>query len=308
MEQKLLSQLKERGYEGRVVSAEHLPELQEGIEGPHRQGLLDEELYQTYLTGFEFNPPDGLPEARSLVVVAIPHPQTRVTFTWRGEPVPALMPPTYLHSDEADQQVEDLLTDALAAGGYRVERANVPKKLLSVRSGLGRYGRNNVSYAPNMGSFHRLVAFHSDLPCLDDDWTEPQMVERCETCKACLRGCPTEAISMERFLVQAERCLTFHNEKPGDVPFPSWISPAAHNCLVGCLRCQRVCPENQGVLEWIEDGESFSEDETAEILEGVPSDRLAASIVEKLQRSDLIGYLEVLPRNLRAFLSAMDED
>jgi len=307
MRQKMLSQLKERGYEGRVVSAEHLPELQEGIEGPYREGLLDEELYQTYLAGFEFGPPDGLPEARSLVVVAIPHPQTQITFTWHGEPVPVLMPPTYLHDDEADQQVEDLLADALAEGGYRVERANVPKKMLCVRSGLGRYGKNNVSYAPDMGSFHRLVAFHSDLPCPDDEWSEPQMLKRCETCRACLSSCPTEAISRDRFLLQAGRCLTFHNEKPGDVQFPSWISPAAHNCLVGCLRCQRVCPENQGVLELIEDGEGFSEDETAEILEGVPRDLLSASVVEKLQRADLIGYLEVLPRNLRALLSAMDE-
>ena len=308
MKQRILSQLKEGGYEGRIVSAERLPELQEGIEGPHRQGLLDEELYQDYLAGFEFNPPDSLPDARSLVVVAIPHPQTQITFTWQGERVPALVPPTYLHAEEIDQQVEDLLAGALAEAGYSAVRANVPKKLLSVRSGLGRYGRNNVSYVPNMGSFHRLVAFHSDLPCPDDDWTEPQMLERCQTCEACLRGCPTEAISLERFLVQAERCLTFHNEKPGDVPFASWISPSAHNCLVGCLHCQRVCPENKGVVEWIEDGQSFSEDETAEILEGVSRDRLSASVAEKIQRADLIGYLEILPRNLRALLSTMDED
>ena len=112
---------------------------------------------------------------------------------------------------------------------------------------------------------------------------------------------------MERFLVQAGRCLTFHNEKPGDVPFPSWISPSAHNCLVGCLRCQKVCPENRGVLEWIEDGEVFSEDETAEILEGVPRERLSASVREKLQRDTLMVDLEILPRNLTALLSAVEE-
>jgi epoxyqueuosine reductase len=218
-----------------------------------------------------------------------------------------LVPPTYLHAEEIDQQVEDLLANALATWGYRVARANVPKKLLSVRSGLGRYGRNNVSYVPDTGSFHRLVAFHSDMPCQDADWTEPQMLELCETCRACLRGCPTEAISMERFLVQAERCLTFHNEKPGDVPFAAWISPSAHNCLVGCLRCQRVCPENRGVLDWVEDGEEFSEDETAEILEGLPREDLSAPVVKKLQRDTLMDDLEILPRNLRALLSATEE-
>jgi epoxyqueuosine reductase len=303
MEQELLSRLRERGYEGRIVSAGHLPELQEGIEGPRSDGLLDEKLYQEYLAGLEFDQPDTLPNARSLVVVAIPNPPTRITFIWQGEPVPALMPPTYLHSQEIDQEVEDLLSDVLDEAGYRVVRANVPKKLLSVRSGLGRYGRNNVSYVPNMGSFHRLVVFHSDLPCTEEEWSEPQMLERCEACKACLRGCPTEAISMERFLVQAERCLTFHNEKPGDVPFPSWIDPSAHNSLVGCLHCQKVCPENKGVVEWIEDGEEFSEDETAEILEGLPRERLSASVLEKLQRDTLMDDLEILPRNLRALLS-----
>jgi epoxyqueuosine reductase len=307
MEERLLSQLKERGYDGRIVSAEHLPELQEGIEGPRRRGLLDEDLYQTCLAGFEFNPPNNLPEARSLLVVAVPHPQTQFTFTWHGERVRVPMPVAYLHDEESVQQVEDLLANVLATAGYHVTRATLPKKLLSVRSGLGRYGRNNLTYCTDMGSLLRLDAFHSDLPCLHDDWAEPQLLDRCETCKACLRGCPTEAISTDRFLAQAERCLTFHNEKPGDVPFPSWISASAHNCLVGCLCCQRVCPENHQAMDWTRDGEEFSEDETAEILESVSPEQLSRSVLEKLHRADLMSHLEVLPRNLKALLRPMEE-
>jgi len=60
----------------------------------------------------------------------------------------------------------------------------------------------------------------------------PQEVyERCQTCQACLRACPTGAIAVERFLVRAERCVTFRNEKPGSVPFPAWVNPTWQNCL-----------------------------------------------------------------------------
>ena len=301
------NQLEEQAYKGRIASAERLPELRAGIEGPHSQGLFDEELYQEYLAGFKFRPPDSLPEARSLIVVAVPQPATRVTFAWNGEPVPVLVPPTYLHGEEADKQVERLLAEGLAQAGYRVAQAALPKKFLAVRSGLGQYGRNNICYVPGLGSFHRLVAFYSDLPCPEDDWQEQQMLEKCQTCKACLRSCPTGAITSKRFLVQAERCITFHNEKPSDVPFPTWISPSSHNCLVGCLHCQRVCPENKDVVQWTEDGEELSEEETAQLLEGDPFDRLHAPLVEKLQRADLTDQLDVLPRNLSALLSRTGE-
>jgi epoxyqueuosine reductase len=300
MMEKLLSKLEEQGYKGRIVSPEHLPELQAGIEGPYLEGLLDEELYQEYLTGFEFN----LPEAKSLIVVAFPHPQTRITFTWEGKPVPTIVPPTYLHGREIDRQVEELLAEALAPEGYRMALAKLPKKLLAVRSGMARYGRNNVSYVPGLGSFYRLVVLWSDLPCAEDDWREPRMLEKCETCTACLRKCPTGAITSERFLLHAERCLTFHNEKPGDVPFAEWIDPSAHNALVGCMHCQRVCPENKGFQDWIKEGEKFSEEETTQLVEGVPTDQLPSATAEKLERADLF----VTPRNLSVLLSRTRED
>ena len=305
--EKVLLQLEDKGHKGRIVSTRRLTELQEGTEGHHRQGLLDEEFYQEYLAGLKFNPPESLPEARSLIVVAVPDPPTRITFTREGERLPLLVPPTYLHYREIDKRVEDLLAEALAPAGYRVAQARLPKKLLAVRSGLAQYGRNNISYIPGTGSLHRLVALFSDVPCPEDSWQEPQMLERCQKCRACLRGCPTGAITSERFLVRAEVCITYHNEKPTDVPFASWIHPAWHNCLVGCFHCQEVCPENKGVVPRIEEEDQFSEQETAQLVEGLPLDRLPAPTVEKLQRLDLVEFLDILPRNLSVLLSRTKE-
>ena len=82
------------------------------------------------------------------------------------------------------------------------------------------------------------------------------------------------------------------------------MDPAWHNCLVGCLHCQSVCPENKDVLASIEDGAEFTAQETALLLDGVSLGQLPAATVEKLQRWDLVDLLDVLPRNLGSALGA----
>jgi epoxyqueuosine reductase len=307
--EELFSQLTQRGYKGRIVSIQHLGDLQEEIEGRCKEGLFDQELYQTYLAAFTFCPPDSLPEARSIIVVAVPQPQTGVTFTWIGERVRFIIPPTYFERG-TENGVRELLARVLEPAGYRVAEAVLPKKLLAVRSGLAAYGKNNISYVPGMGSFYGLVAVYSDLPAQEDHWREPRMMESCRNCSACLRHCPVGAIpsaplrtgTSERFLLRAERCITFHNEKPGDVPFPAWIDPSWHNCLIGCLHCQRVCPENREFLHWVEEGVEFSQEETALLLQGVTLDQLPPATAKKLEQSDMVELLDVLPRNLGVLL------
>lgn len=292
--------LEERGYQGQVTSIDHLGDLQKEIESRHREGHLDETFYNESLTHFTFAPPDDMSVARSVFVVATRDPQMRFTFTWHKKRAQFLVPPTYLHWRRTDKKVEAALTEILKPKGYGVVPAAVPKKLLAVRSGLAEYGKNNITYVDGLGSFHRLVAFFSDLPCTGDDWLEARMMERCQTCSACIHACPSGAITTERFLLRAERCIVFHNE--GDDPFPAWLDPSWHNCLVGCLHCQRVCPEDKDFLGWIEEGAEFSEEETRLLLEGTPLEGLPPETAKKLKQSDLVELLEVLPRNLRVLL------
>ena len=128
------------------------------------------------------------------------------------------------------------------------------------------------------------------------------MMEPCQKCSACLRHCPTGAITSERFLLRAERCITFHNEEPSNVPFPAWLDASWHNCLVGCLHCQSICPENKDFLAWVEEGAEFSAEETALLVESIPLDQLPAATISKLEGSDLVDLLDVLPRNLKVLL------
>ena len=220
----------------------------------------------------------------------------RVTFNYQGESYHVIIPPTY--SYETDRQIQKLLEHHLNPAGFQVKKAKLPWKLLAVRGGLAQYGKNNITYVDGLGSYHRLVAFISDLSGDEDHWQEPQVLERCENCKACMKACPTGAITADRFLLHGERCLTFHNERRG--AFPPWIKPSWHNCLVGCLYCQKACPVNKDVPKLIVEGPVFSEEETDFILQNVPLKEMPQTAVKKLEQLDVTEYLPVLGRNLRA--------
>lgn len=293
----------ERGFAARVVSIEHISELRESLEESHRNGVFDEAFYQTYLNKFVYSPPTDLPDARSLIVIASRQPQVRITFNYAGKPRPVIVPPTYLHGAETDKRAMEILTEILGPEGYHIKPARVPNKILAVRSGLASYGRNNVTYVEGMGSYFRLTAFFSDMPPDgNDEWRDMSVMQRCEECLACTYKCPTRAIDQDRFLLFAEKCITYHNEKSGEIPFPDWINPSWHNCLVGCMICQKVCPENVDYTGLIEDGPEFSSDETTILLAGTPRDQMPATMLKKLEEWDLLDLLDVIPRNLKALL------
>jgi epoxyqueuosine reductase len=302
MTQDLIRALNERGYRAGVVKIERLGELRKEIETRYAEGSFDDRFYRNRLSGFVYTPQEDSLQAKSIIVIAAAQPHFRFVFESDGERIPVIVPATYLHWGRTEEQFYDVLSNALSVHGYRVTRATLPKKLLAVRSGLSEYGRNNITYVAGLGSYYWLSAFYSDLPCEQDEWREPRMMERCEDCVACVNVCPTGAISPGRFLLRAERCIAYFSEEPTDVPFPDWFEPGLYECLVGCMYCQRICPENKEITEWIEDGAEFTADETNLLLDGTAPEHLPDRTVNKLNGSDLIAYYYALPRNLKVLL------
>ena len=300
--QKFHDELTVKGYKGQVVHAKHIPDLRNDIRKHHEQNLIYPPLYEDYKEYFEFKPEVGFDEINSLFIIAIPVPQFKAIFHQNEKELSLLIPPTYLYGLDIVNQINDFLSNLLNLEGYTVEYARLPQKTLAVRSGLAEYGRNNITYVPGMGSFHRLAAYYSDFPVEQDNWQELKMMDLCKECSACVRKCPTGAIPTDRFLLHVDRCITYHNEQPGEIPFPEWIDPSWHNCLVGCLHCQKICPANKKVKNWIETGPIFSEDETELLLSGKELDQIPIELKKKLEKFDFLNYLEIFPRNLDVFL------
>jgi epoxyqueuosine reductase len=300
MARDVAQELEQRGYRARIVPIARLRDLEHVIEEQRRAGPLAEEICGLLDSAFSFRTPDDMRQVASMIVVAAPQPLYDVVFHRQGKPVILEVPPTYLYYRDTVAGVGRLLADTFGGEGYHFARAAVPEKTLAAWSGLAQYGRNNITYTGEMGSYYRPVAFYSDLPCKEDPWQEPQPLRACKNCGLCIESCPTGAIVEERFLVRAERCLTYFNENPG--PFPDWLDPAVHHCVVGCLVCQTVCPLNRGRLKSQRAPDEFSEEETALLVDGAPAEALPRALTARLDRMGLLEYLGVLPRNLKPLL------
>ena len=261
-----------------------------------------EEFSREYQSRFKFTPPPELPNAQTVITVAMPRPLTKAAFTWNGKTQSYTLPPIYTAHDKTKLYVEHTLAEELETRNYKTATAMLPLKLLAARSGLAEYGKNNIAYVSGMGSFMRLTALYSDMPCTNDARQQAQAMKRCETCNLCSKACPTGAISQSRFLLRAEKCLTYHNEKAGNIPFPDWIKPEWHNCPVGCIRCQATCPENKPFMQQVGEAVSFTETETKLLMKGVPTEQIPRVTLKKLQLLRITDHVGEFPRNLSAFL------
>ena len=294
----ILEKLEAKGHRAAAVPVERLRELRGHYEELARRRVLDEHIARDLLRGLVFEPPDAVTRPASLVIVATPDPVVSCTFAWHGVDVEVPVPPTYLHLRRKSDHVTREVRALLPKGRHAACIINAPHKLLAVRSGLARYGKNNITYIRGLGSFYRLTTVCTDIPCDAGEWAASSVMSRCEGCTRCREACPTGAIPEDRVLLRAELCITYWNEKPGDVPFPAWIADGWHNCLVGCMHCQLACPENEMVLGYRESGPRFTEDETELLLEAVGAGDLPEGLRHKLERWDLLEWLSVLPRNL----------
>jgi epoxyqueuosine reductase len=249
--------------------------------------------------------PEGFPEAKSIIVLAFFNRLMLVDFHLDGEKHEVMLPPQYYASGLTEERLEDIIREEIIREpGYRIERTTgVHLKLLAVRSGLGKYGRNNISYVDGMGSLLKLFAYFTDYP-FEDGWTGLSMMDECEECRICRTLCPTRCIPDENFVIDVDRCVTLYNEIKGE--FPGWIPPDAHNSLMGCMSCQMRCPANSEVIELTGRLEDVTEEETAKILDGTPDEELLASLSRKLRNyppTQSKEYFPIFTRNLRALLS-----
>jgi len=299
----LRARLKEYGAECRIVSASHIPELEAEYNLSLANSQIDKQFLKTSIQDYiDFSVLKKYPTIRSLIIIATPSPQVEVEFCYDGTTHCLIIPPHYSDRIKVTGNIKNITSQIFDNNGYRTFSVVLPKKLLAVRSGLARYGKNNISYVPGMGSYHRLTVFASDLPCDEDSWQNLQLLDRCSKCKACQNNCPTAAIGSDHFIIRAERCLTYANELLE--PFPEWLDSKSHNSVIGCMRCQSICPENIKYQSSVIHKNKFSETETNLILNGFPFEGLPANLQLKLNKLSLKRYYKHLARNIKVLIES----
>lgn len=277
-------------------------EAQEEIASRRKAGELDDGFFLSELTSVADSP--GISDGGTVVMVAWPVPAHTIVFDLGDERFEAVLPPTYVRYRA---RFEDIHLDLARHGlpGARIEYLAGPLKATAARLGLIRYGRNNIGYAAGLGSYVQLCGFITDasLPVREPALPGPRLLGQCESCSACRSACPTGAISEDRVLLRAEKCLTLANENPGE--WPAWLPSNAHNCLLGCLLCQTVCPANPALLVELT-GLHFSPAETRWLMEsgGETNPRAESGFRAKLAWLGQPYAEPVIGRNLQALVAS----
>ena len=124
-----------------------------------------------------------------------------------------------------------------------VDTAPVMEKPLGQAAGLGWQGKHTNMVSQDHGSWLFLGAIYTTLPLPPDK----AGTDRCGTCDACQRACPTAAFPAP-YRLDARRCISYLTiEHKG--PVPQEFRAALGNRIYGCDDCLAVCPWNKFAAE-----------------------------------------------------------
>ncbi len=298
-------------FKHKILSVKRFPDLQNDIdvllEGNR---LSNNRVYRSYIDTKKFIVPSEFSDAKSVIVIAKKTRIAYIDFIYNGKKHKLLLPSPYYDDGTEIEELENYIFQQVfhqtkLETSYRILRTkSLFLKTLAVRSGLAKYGKNNISYVGEFGSFHDLYSFFTDYIPETYDWSDKRLMDGCETCSICTESCPNSAIRKEDFVINVDRCLPLYNEVNGG--FPSEFAPDIHHTLMGCVRCQFPCPANKEVINNPRFFPTISEEETRMVLEGRRDDTLVRSFTEKFKMFPYEyydHYLPVIRRNLSVLLN-----
>ncbi|MBI9011730.1 MAG: hypothetical protein JEZ08_05810 [Clostridiales bacterium] len=287
------NELKTYDIVGKFTSIENMHKLKSEILGLKNTGKLNDWIYENYLQ-FDFDVSKGY---KSIMISAMKLPVVKVTVEKNNSIKEIMIPSAYYNGGKVDVYNSNL-DEMFNKYQVKYKPVHLPCKLLVSRTGLGSYGKNNIAYIDEFGSYFRMRAFLTDIEMDEDNWYEVTQTDKCSNCNICAKNCPNGIINDESYVIDAGKCITYPNEIEG--VFPEWIKPEWHNALIGCMKCQLDCPNNLEFKNDIKVISHLSKENTLDIFKTSHYEELKDDTKLKVKEIEFSNAYDVFKRNFEA--------
>lgn len=120
-----------------------------------------------------------------------------------------------------------------------VDTSPILEKTLAQRAGIGWIGKHTILVNEKLGSWFMLGEIITDLDMEPDSAAK----NRCGSCDACVKACPTKALIAPNTL-DARRCISFCTTELKGEPSADVLKYISDDTF-GCDICQEACPYNK---------------------------------------------------------------
>jgi epoxyqueuosine reductase len=188
------------------------------------------------------DPQSILPEARSVLCVAVPY----ATPSPKRAPLQGRVS-NYAWSEDYHKRVRSLLLEVASiidgVAGERVtavacDTKPIAERAFAAHAGLGWIGKHTNLISPALGSF---VFLGEIVTTLDLPADEP-LQKTCGNCTRCITACPTGALRGD-YTIDATRCIADLTQRTDQIPRA--LRPLIGDWVWGCDLCQLACPPTQ---------------------------------------------------------------
>jgi epoxyqueuosine reductase len=229
-----------------ITSAEPFLEAEAAAAERTKQGLMDGlSWWSEARVHASARPRRSTPDARSVIALAYPHPGGEGRPSEAPDDGPRGRIAAYALGGDYHEVLLDRMQPLLAllrGTGYSaktyVDHGWLLDRAAAARAGIGWLGKNTNLLVPGSGSYVLLSEIVTSAQ-LDQD---RPLKKSCGACDACMRHCPTGALTAPGVL-DNRRCISFWTiEHRGVIPPP--MRPLIGDWIFGCDLCQEVCPVN----------------------------------------------------------------
>ena len=229
-----------------VTGAEPFLEAETAAARRTRKGLMDGlSWWSEARVHASADPRRATPDARSVIALALPHPRPDAPES----PDPAGSPRGRIAAYALGGDYHDVLLERMQPLLLMLrEKGHVAKtyvdhgwmldRAAAARAGIGWLGKNTNLLLPGVGSYVLLAEIVTSAELVKDQ----PLNKTCGRCDACMRVCPTGALTAPGVL-DNRRCISFWTIEHRGV-IPREIRPLIGDWIFGCDLCQEICPVN----------------------------------------------------------------